>query len=287
MQSGVSSAQAVVARGKVYIGGGGVEGSEFKILEHRIQGGQWREIETPVSRFGMAVVHNKLLIIGGKDKVGRLTNQLWAQGSVPGNWTQPYPAMHVASRFLSAVGYKRWVLVVGGDGGKCVEVLDTATKKWYMATPLPDDASRPTLTAIQDTLYVVWGCSAVSLSIPSLISDAVSQHPTTHTSSGPQSTEWQQLPDTLTKDPAITSLLGSLVAVGGRFASSCIAMYLPSMNQWVEVARLPIPRQRCTCAILPWSQQLMVIGGRNKNAKFVKTIDLCTLAVAEIDDMSG
>ena len=130
-----------------------------------------------------------------------------------------------------------------------MEVLNTATNKWYVATPLPYDAPHPSLTVIQDTLYVVWGCSAVSLSIPILISDAVSQRPTTRTSSGPQSTKWQPLPDTPTVDPATTSLLGSLVAVGGDPTSSSIAMYLPHMEQWLEVAQLPIPHQHCTCGV--------------------------------------
>ena len=276
MPTRVSDAHAVMVGGKVYIGGGGVEGSRYMILEYTIQGGQWRKIETPAKWFGMAVVNNQLLIIGGEDK-GRATNLLWALDSVSGAWTQPFPAMPTSKKCLSAMGYKRWVLVVGGEEERCVEVLDTATNKWYVATPLPDNAFRPSLTVIQDTLYVVWDHSAVSLSIPILISDAVSQRPATHTSSGPQSTEWQPLPDTPTKYPATTSLLGSLVAVGGLPAYSSIAMYLPHMEQWLEVAQLPTPRQLCTCVILPETQQLMVIGGRDENWRYVKNIDLCTL----------
>ena len=269
--------QVVVVGGKVYIGGGRAEGSHYKILEYTIQGGQWREIVTPVAFFGMAVVNNQLLIIGGVDEEDSVTNQVWALDSASGAWKQPFPAMPTARWLMSAVGYKRWVLVVGGDEERCVEVLDTATNKWYVATPLPDDAPRPSLTVIQDTLYVVWGHSAISLSIPILISDAVSQHPTTHTSSGPQSTEWQPLPNTPTSNPATTSLQGSLVAVGGDLPSSSIAMYLPHMEQWLEVAQLPTPRQLCTCAILPETQQLMVIGGLDEDGEYVKSIDLCTL----------
>ena len=265
-----------MVRGNVYIGGGRAEVSHYKILEYTNQG-QLREIETPVALFGMAVVNNQLLIIGGVDKEGRVTNQVWALDSVSGAWTQPFPGMPTSRKWLSAVGYKRWVLVVGGDGKRCVEVLDTATNKWYVATPLPYNAPYSSLTVIQDTLYVVWHRSPVSLSIPILISDAVSQNPTTHTSSGSQSTEWQPLPDIPTKDPATISLLGSLVAVGGDPTSSSIAMYLPHMEQWLEVAQLPTPRQYCTCVILPGTQQLMVIGGWDENGKFVKSIDLCTL----------
>ena len=77
----------------MYIGRGVAEGSEYMILEYTIQGGQWREIETPVALFGMAVVNKQLLIIGGKYKEGRVTNQLWALDSVSGAWTQPFPGM--------------------------------------------------------------------------------------------------------------------------------------------------------------------------------------------------
>ena len=280
MPSGVSGARAVVVGEKVYIGGGWAECGVYKLLEYTIQGDQWREIETPVALFGMAVVNNQLLIIGGRNEEGRDTNQVWVLDSASGAWTQPFPAMPTARRWLSAEGYKRWVLVVGGDEEKYVEVLDTATNKWYVATPLPNDAFRPSLTVIQGTLYVFEGRSTVCLSIPILISDAMSQtmsqSPTTHASSVPQSTEWQPLPDTPTYHPATTSLQGSLVAVGGRPASSSITMYLPHMEQWLKVAQIPTPRQECTCAILPKTRQLMLIGGRDENFKYVKSIDLCT-----------
>ena len=273
----MDGAQAVVVGGKVYIGGGRAEGSGYKILEYTIQGGHWREIETPVECFGMVVVNNQLLIIGGQNKEGMVTNQVWVLDTTSGACTKSFSAIPTARRLLSAVGYKKWVLVVGGEGERCVEMLDTATNKWYTATPLPSDAIHPSLTVIQDTLYVVWRRSAVSLSIPILVSDAVSQCPTTHASNSHQSTEWQPLPHTHTTSPATISLQASLVAVGGYPASSSVAMYLPQMEQWLEVAQLPISRMYCTCAILPETQQLMVIGGRDENGKYVKNVDLCTL----------
>ena len=276
MPSGVSSAQAVVIGGKVYIGGGRAKGGDYKVLEYTIQGGQWREIDTPVQGFGMAVVNSQLIITGGGDKDDRVTNEVWVLDSVSGTWTQPFPAMPTARDLPSAVGYKRWVLVVGGRDERCVEVLDTAARQWYTATPLPSDALRPSLTVTQDTLYVVWGCSTVSVSIPMLISDAVSQSPASDTSDGPQPTEWQPLPDTPTRWPTTTTLNGSLVAMGGYPASSTIAMYLPQTEQWLKVAELPTPRYGCTCALLPETGELMVIGGWDKDEDYIKSIALCT-----------
>ena len=74
MPSGVSNAQAVYVGQRVYIGGGLAEGSDWKVLEYTIYESQWREIETPVRYFGMAVVDSSLIITGTR-KCG-LTNEV-------------------------------------------------------------------------------------------------------------------------------------------------------------------------------------------------------------------
>ena len=270
LEPGVYATRAVEVGGKVYIGGGWTDGSYYILLEYTVQGGQWREIETPVRFFGIAVVNNQLVIIGGQDEEKVPTDQVWVLESDSNTWTQPFPAMPTAREWLSAVGYKRWVLAVGGYEKRCVEVLDTASKKWYAAAPLPSDADCPSLAMIQDTLYVVWGESAISISIPMLISDAMSQIPAT------RSTEWQPLPDTPTSYPDIASFHGSLLAVGsGDSPSSAISMYLPQTEQWLTVAQLPTPRRDCTCVVLPEAGELMIVGGRDDD--YIKTIDVCSV----------
>ena len=167
----------------------------------------------------------------------------------------------------------------GGDDEKCVEVLDTKSKQWYTASPLPSDASRPSLTVIQDTLYVVWRESAVSVSIPIFISDAMSQSQASDSTNEPRPTEWQSLPDTPTYHPAITSFHGYLLTVGALDSpSSTISMYLPHTEQWLSVAQLPKPRDGCTCVVIPETEKMMVIGGEDKNEKFIETNDICMLS---------
>ena len=276
LASGVGDAQAVVVGGKVYIGGGRAKGSNYKILEYTIEGGQWWEIETPVEGFGMAVVNDQVIITGGVDREDSLTNQVWVLDSLTNTWTQPFPAMSTARSWFSAVGYKRWVLVVGGDDEKCVEVLDTKSKQWYTVSPLPSDALQPSLTMIQDTLYVLWEKSAVSVSIPMLISDAMSQSQASDSTNEPRPTEWQSLPDTPTSYPAITSFHGYLLAVGAYGSpSSTISIYLPHNEQWLPVAQLPKPRDGCTCVVLPETEEMMVIGGWDEKREYIKTIDIC------------
>ena len=276
MASGVFATQRVVVGGKVYIGGGGAEGGEYKILEYTIEGGQWREIETPVRGFGMAVVNDRVIITGGVDGESSLTNQVWVLDRLTNTWTQSFPAMPTARKWSSAVGYKRWILVVGGWFKKCVEVLNTKSKQWYTASPLPSNAFRPSLAVIQDTLYVVWEKSAVSVSIPMLISGAMSQSQASDSTNEPRATEWQPLQDTPTSNPVITSFHGYLLTVGaGGSPSSTISMYLPHNEQWLPVAQLHTPRNGCTCVVLLETEEMMVIGGWDENKEFIKTIDIC------------
>ena len=279
MPTGVATIQALVMGGKVYIGG---EDNFYKILEYTIEGGQWREIKTPVTDFGMLVINNQLLIIGGMERQDMPSNQVWALDTVYGTWTKPFPAMTTTRSWVSAVSYKRWVLVVGGQDQTLknfVEVLDTVIGKWYVAIPLPSGKLRASITAIHDTLYILWRSSGARISLPGLISDAVTQHPTTI----PQS-EWQPLPEApATLLLSIVSHQESLVALEDTSSTfedhaTSIFMYLPQMEKWLKVAELPASRQTCACIVLPETQQLMVIGGRNKAGDLVKSM-ICTASL--------
>ena len=274
MPSGVCDAHAVVIRGKVYIGGGEAESGDYTVLEYTIQSGQWREIETPVKYFGMTMINNQLVISGGQDKESHITNEVWVLDSASGTWTQPFPAMPTHKYWHSAVSYKRWMLVMGGYDMRRVEVLDTISKQWYSAPMLPHNALQPSLIVIQDTLYVVWRYSAVSIFLPTLISDAMSQSPA---SDGSKPSKWQPLPDTLTKWPTVIALQGFLVAMGGDPATATTIMYLPQIDQWLKVAELPTPRRSCACILLPWpnTEEVMVIGGVDEE-EYIKSIDICT-----------
>lgn len=72
------------------------------------QTGQFKGFKAPVSYFGVAIV-NKQLITGE----GSIINKVWVQDRVSSTWIQPFPVMFTARWCPSAVGYKKWMLVVG------------------------------------------------------------------------------------------------------------------------------------------------------------------------------
>ena len=287
-------------------GRGVVEGSSDSEKEERVralcsvleysrteEGPQWRTIVAPTGGFGMAAVDDQLIIAGGLDpNTGGPSNQVIVLDGDKKTWTQPFPAMPTARFWPSAIGYKRWLVVAGGalthDCKECVnvvEVLDTSSKQWYKASPLPCPTFHPSLAIIQDALlYMTWiniieeTIGAHQIFIPTLISNAISPAQATDNKSSP--TEWQALPDPLTFLPALVSFHGHLLAVGDFITpSSTIAMYLPHLQQWQKVAELPTPRIGCACCFLPATKELMVIGGC-KDEDYtdpIFTMDTCEL----------
>ena len=255
------------------------------------EGPQWRTIVAPTARFGMAAVDDQLIIAGGADQnTSGLSDQVFVLDGNKKTWTQPFPAMPTARMAPSAIGYKRWLVVAGGDIAldsnefiNVVEVLDTmaSCKQWYKASPLPCPAFQSSLAIIQDTLYSAWGnfdettSGAHQIFIPTLISNAVSSAQATDNKSSP--IEWQALPDPLTRLPALVSFHGHLLAVGDlAIPSSTIAIYLPHIQQWQKVAELPTQRCGCACCFLPATKELMVIGGV-KDEGPIFTMEACEL----------
>ena len=48
------------------------------------------------------------------------------------------------------------------------------------------------------------------------------------------------------------------------------------------VAQLPTPRKGCICVVLPETEEMMVIGGRDENKKVTKTIDINFVTLTEV-----
>lgn len=283
MLLGMEAAQAVVVKGKVYIGGGTIEKSVHKMVEYIPSCGKWREIDTPLHHFGMAEVNDKLIITGGLNKFG-MTSEVWVLDEASNKWTQPFPDMTSPRLWPSAVGYKRWLLVLSGDSkeGISVEILDTLSKKWYFASSLPhrDKISRVNICIAQDTLYVVSDHSAFSILVPLLIADAVSQAKVVNPEPVPVNAQWKSLPDPPTNYPAITSYHSFFLAVGASdHPSSDIFMYLPLTQQWLAVSQLPTPRLGCTAVILQEKDKgmtMLIMGGRSQ-CDYIKKVDICTI----------
>ena len=250
------------------------------------EGEEWSQLaRCPVRLYGMTTVNNQLVLAGGRDSVLRTSNQIrvWDDRS----WTTPYPPMPTARNGSAAVGYQQFLVVAGGVGSRnddrtVVEILDTVTKQWHTATPLPIGCTQLTSAVVGDTLYVLGGYSDISpnkrvftISLPTLIS-----HATTKRKLLSRAPTWEMLPDTPLELFNAISLNNALLAVGGKDdsnkPSSAVHLYNFETKKWLKVGDLPVAQRQCTCTVLP-SGELLVLGEWGENSEHSNKVYVATV----------
>ena len=259
--------RSVTLQKNIYVGGGTAENFSERctILLYNVDKDEWSSLPKYQFRwFAMIAINNRLTVVGGKDASTRkTTNQLAVFDQISQKWTTPHPPMPTARCWPAVSTYNKWLLVAGGYGGSSlttVELLNTSTKQWLTAAPLPTQCGRMTSTILQDNWYLVSDSKEVfSVSLPEIVSNSISKCPATN------STQlWHRLPDTPLKYSTAIALRGSILVVGGLLGgslrSTAIHLYLPESEKWTKVGDLPSARHYCSCILLP-SGELLIAGG--------------------------
>ena len=272
-------ARSVVIEGKVYVGK-----NEHIVQVYDIEEDEWSRLpRCPVRLYGVTAVNNQLVLAGGQDSDNKASNQIrvWDGRS----WTTPYPPMPTARYSATAIRYQQFLVVAGGscNDRTVVEILDTVTKQWHTATPLPVGCYQLTSAVVDDTLYLLGGYSGGSpnkrvfgISLPTLICRATTPSATRQ---APAPT-WERLPDTPFNCSTAVSVNNSLLAVGGKDDSmkhsSAVHLYNFETKEWLMVGDLPVARRQCTCTTLP-SEELLVLGGWGENNKHSNEVYVATV----------
>ena len=278
--------QVVVFKEKVHIGGAAASSDREKqtVIVYDPQQDSYDTL-SPYSYqwFSMAVVNNKLVLIGGWDaQTLRVTNQLGVWNEQSKRWTCPLPSMTTACSSPSVATHNNgWLVVIGGFDGKNhlsrVEIMDTTKpEQWYRASSLPQPCARAFPATIGNICYFLGGYTmgdaykkVFSVCLDDLISQAVFK--LACASAPPTPSPWQSLPDTPLTGSTALAFNGALLAFGGGLGSTAIYHYQPSSKSWIKAGELPIERSECTCAVLP-SGDLYVAGGYG-----VKQVDIASV----------
>ena len=286
----MTTVQSVVIGDSVYVGGGvaGNDHDSCTVMKLDLQRDEWTKLpQYSANYFAMTSLANQLVLVGGRLSVTwEKSNQIAVFTS--GRWTNPYPPMNTARSSSIAVYFSNYIIVAGGwdsQGGHStvVEVLDTTSRKWYIAESLPNPGSELTSTLIGNTLYLMGGWVGRShrtkmvhkVDLNELITKAVSKWS--------KPTLWQVISDTSLKRSTPLNVGGSLLAVGGlddhHNPSSSIHLYQPDTRRWVKVGDLPTARYCCTCSVLP-SGEVIVAGGYNGRSS-ISTVDFLFISNAQ------
>ena len=274
--------QSVVIGDTVYVGGGTAD-NDRDCTVMKLEQDQWTKLpEYTAYWFAMTSLANRLVLVGGSDpRNSKLTNQLAVFES--GEWTHPYPPMNIPRESSTAVSFNNHIIVAGGHDDKrrtsSVEVMDVASRRWYIAQSLPNPRSELKSTLIGNTLYLIGGFdhtgatkTVYHVDLNELIAKTLSNLDTP--------TPWQTLQEVPLEFSAPLSIGRSLLAVGGwdgDNSSSSIYLYQPDTRRWVKVGDLPTARECCTCSVLP-SGEVIVAGGQTAINHYIRTVDFFSIS---------
>ena len=278
--------QAVVIGSDVYVGGRSGQNVET-VMVYSLQTGTWRTLPPYEScLFGMAVVNNQLVLVGGwSTSTNQVTNVLGLWDERSQTWTHPFSVMPTARWALSVISYQKWLVIAGGRENiittNKVELLDTLSGQWYEGSPLPKGCTEMSSAISGNMWYLSGGFDStygankhvLNVCLDVLISQAVSQ--SAGTPLPPTPSPWQTLPEVPVKFSTALVIRGSLLTVGG-LESSAIHLYQPSRRSWVKVGDLPAQQWQCACIVLP-SGEIFVAGGSISVLSYHSRVDIATI----------
>ena len=264
MPTDTYSAQAVVIRGIVYVGGGDTrsDGDRYLIQQYSPTDDTWYTLPpAPVYYFGMAELNGQLVIVGGRTRQLDVTGRVRTLNSSTQKWVKSIAPMPTARHSPALFSLPSCLTVVGGRNQhntnlSDVEIFMPHTSQWHKTTsPAPSPLKNMT-TVINNKCFIAeYGSTKVYQLCVSL------QQTTTDT---PQViTEWTNLCDLPHEGCGLGNISGCLLAVGGGGLNNPITTILgfsPITNTWKTVGELPEPRRVCTTVLLP-TGELLVMGG--------------------------
>ena len=268
---------AVVDRGVAYIRAW--RNNRESLLAYSSTNDTWSELPKSTN-YGssLAMVKGLLTAIGGKTPNHEVTNSLLSL--TDNQWKKQFPPMPSKRWLVMTVCSGSSLVVAGGVGEekkrlKRVEVMDTETLQWYIASSLPHSLYQATTTLCGDQVYFLGGwnqnkeqsksvftCSLAALRQSCQPQSLGSRLRTLSLTSRPK--VWHQPADAPVTLSTCASLQGQLLAVGGYDSdgkeTTVIHMYNITINSWEVISHMTTPRYLCLVAVLPHNQ-LMVVGG--------------------------
>ncbi len=271
------SIQSVLVDEMVYVGGGYTNsGNDYIVMTYE---GWWGTLPTHRTRcFGMTVIRDQLVLVGGVDNDGKHCKSLSVWRTDSQKWVDNlYPDMPTPRSNSSVATYNEWLIVAGGYNGELlptVEVMNTDTKQWYSGPPTPKGFSHMKTATVGDICYYMGGYDTKDVyrvSLPALISQVMSRL------IDPQIWETISPLNVIFSTPL--SIGGYLLAFGGMLLSSgsvatSIQHYQRDANKWVKVSDMPSPQSDCTCVIVNNGDILIAGGCKN----FFKPLSSCEIA---------
>lgn len=269
--------QIVLIGENIYVGGGftGIfnDSDDCTVMKIDIQRDQCSKLpEYKAKWFGITSLDGNVVVVGGCDvKKRKPTSEIAVFES--GNWMSPFPSMKTARQTPTAVTFNNRIIVAGGRDEQdqhisSVEVLDVASRRWYMAQPLPNPRSQMKSVVIKNVLYLFGGVdhngSPVKM-VHCVNLDELIERPA---SDEDVPSIWEVLRNTPFDFTTPLKFGKSLLTTGGRDginSKSLIYLYIPESKKWVCVGNLPTARYNGAAMALS-NGEVILVGGQNSTS---------------------
>lgn len=265
---------AVLHEGKVYIGGGefGTADPSYQIDIYTPAINSWSNvpITTPCFWFGMTILNNRLIVVGGKIKTWRAINSIF---SVERNQVIEYARMITPRSCATATGYQGMLIIIGGVDDRArrlasTELFDSTTRQSYTTDDLPRPYYWLTSVIVGNTLYLLGGISDSKASSAAFTASLDNLH--TH------QLKWNPHPDTPQCMPAAVSIQGRIITIGGteRKGNECtsdIYVFNNAVHNWEITGQYPSAIEKAAVVTVA-DDKIIVVGGTDKKGYLTNAV---------------
>ena len=248
----------------------GPDGSR-QVLSYNSDTEEWSTLpECPTTNFTLTVVNDLVTVVGGgKFYVSNTLLSLMEDGGRR-KWVEHFPRMPTKRCSTAVVCSGKALVVAGGEGYMftlaTVEVMNTDTLQWSIASSLPCPLSGASATICEDKIYLVGGQDNNGTSTNSVLTSSLTDLLQSRTNS-----VWHLIADLPVSQSTCATLNGRLLAVSGVIQKdiefihtyvfyNVIYVYNPVTDFWEVTSRFTRARYNCLAAVLP-GNKLMVVGG--------------------------
>ena len=242
----------------------------FNVYSYNILEDEWTKLQQcEYQRTSLAIVHDTLTTVGGCTSDDTPTNTLLSLSQSGSGW-KGLPSMTTKRILPATVTITTHLVVAAGTmkyfglGGdlSSVEVLDTETLQWSMASSLPQDIESPRMTSCSGYVYLSDNNTVFSCSVEGLLQSCqLPPHKPTSINSSKSGSIWtSQANIPVVSGSSLATLGEHVLAIGGESTAN-IHCYDRATNSWSVIGEMPTTRFNSLTVISPDSE-LIVMGGK-------------------------
>ena len=226
-------------------------------------------IDTPYKFFAMTTLNNKLVTAGGKDRSGKITNQILTMDA---GQLKNYTKMITARSHATAAGHQGMLIITGGydEKGKTLsstELFDSNNGQWHKCSDIPQPYSWLKSVIVDNILYVLGGYTDYDFSTAVFTAplDTLSTH----------KLKWNTHQDTPWCTPTPVSVNDTHLLIVGGYKDGKYTSDIHKLNKtnhsWEAIGHIPSARSRLA-AVSTADNTVIVIGGVNYKHQYTNTV---------------